>query len=600
MSDTHPAPGPAGQTTHAAEPKEIGGRQKQYMIGRRRIDGIVPMAAGPNLFNPQKLAKRFDELPDYELVRVVESESQDVDLMGTSTTSSDDIVVVRTSSAARVADIEAMRQRDPTLIVERDHLLEHLGSFQPQFVRPSNVSIQAARAPISVRFHVQDSDGHGIANATVIVYGQFGNEDKGETDNQGDVTINVYGGYLNMTAALYIKPAANYWEHFVERPELDASGVNTITLQPLASYGAARYASPAANGPAFIGWGQRAMGILGLDPQRQTGVGVRVAIIDSGCDTNHPALSHISIGRDYTNQHDRNQPDTSSWREDQIFHGTHCAGIIAGNGRDGHIRGFAPQAEMHILKVFPGGAFNNLTAAINYCIANRIHVVNCSLGGSLRSELVEQAIQRARQAGVAMFVAAGNSGTSVQFPAVVPGVLCVSAIGQAGMFPGDTYHARTIPDGANVSNGQVFPARFTCHGPEVSVCGPGVGIISSVPGGGYAAWDGTSMADPHLTGLGALLAAHHPALRNEKARNAAWVDRLFGLIIDAAQFVGMPRDYAGAGLPSSPTALGISTAQQPSPASDTRQFSSDAIRDLIQAIRDTLPSEARAPRGPNA
>jgi subtilisin len=91
-----------------------------------------------------------------------------------------------------------------------------------------------------------------------------------------------------------------------------------------------------------------------------------------------------------------------------MSHGSHCAGVIAGNGERGHIRGFAPKAEVHILKVFPGGAFNNLVAAINYCIDNNIQVVNWSLGSDVGSQVVAQTIQRARQAGVAVFVAAGN------------------------------------------------------------------------------------------------------------------------------------------------------------------------------------------------
>jgi len=592
MDDAHPVPAAAGQDKTSAEATEIGRRQKQYMIGRRIPEGMSPMAVGPHLFNSRTLAEKFDKHSEFELVRVIEAAEQDFDLFSSERGNSDDILVVRPLSPGRVADLEAMRLRDPSMIIERDYLLEHLGRFEPQLAPTSTVSAQDICAPIRVRFRVQDSENRGIAKATIIVYGQFGNADKGETDENGDLAIDIHGGYLNLTSALYIKPAANFWERFIERPQLDAESVNKVTLQTLSTHSASGFVSLAARGPAFMGWGQRAMGVLDLDPRRQTGAGVRVAIIDSGCDISHPALSHIAIGRDYTNQHDGNQPDEETWNEDLISHGTHCAGVIAGNGKGGHIRGFAPEAEVHILKVFPGGAFNNLAAAINYCIANKIHVVNCSLGGNQRSQLVTQAIQRARHAGVAMFVAAGNSASAVQFPASVQGVLCVSAIGQTGMFPDDSYHARTIPDGASMANGQVFPARFTCHGPEVGVCGPGVGIISSVPGG-YAAWDGTSMADPHLTGLGSLLAAHHPALKNAQIRDAAWVDRLFSIVTGAAQFVGVPRDYAGAGLPSSSAALGVRRAAPGASPPGPGRFSEEDIRYLISAIRTNIASENR-------
>jgi subtilisin family serine protease len=173
--------------------------------------------------------------------------------------------------------------------------------------------------------------------------------------------------------------------------------------------------------------------------------------------------------------------------------------------------------------------------------------------------------------------------------------MCVSAIGQAGNFPDYTYHARTVPDGASVAPGQVFPAKFTCHGPQVGVCGPGVGIISTVPGG-YAAWDGTSMADPHLTGLGALVAAHHPQMRSTGLRDAAWVDRLFQLVIGAAQFVGLPQDYGGAGLPLASTLLGSNNVATQSAALSSRQFNPDAIADLVKAVVNALPQDGAAPR----
>jgi subtilisin family serine protease len=596
MTETHPAAGPAGQDTHATSgPKEVGGRQKQYMVGRRLTSGVSTLAAGPGPSGSKGVLEILQAQPDIDVVRVVKpAGSGGLQMLAAGSSDAHDIVVIRTSSVERAAELDTLGLRNPALIVERDHLLKHLGNFKPQFLDTSRSPTQITTAPIFASFRVQDDGGQGIANATIVVYGEFGNEDQGQTDAQGNLTIGVNGGNLNMTAALYVKPAANYWERFVERPALDARNVNKITLQPLASYRESRFSNPAPTGPAFIGWGQRVMGVLGLDPRQDNGAGARIAIIDSGCDTSHPALSHIMIGRDYTNLQDH-QPDENTWRDDTIHHGTHCAGVIAGNGNDGHIRGFAPQAEIHVLKVFPGGAFNNLAAAINYCIEKQIHVVNCSLGGDVTSDLVVQAILRARQSGVALFVAAGNSGTAVQFPAVVPGVMCVSAIGQAGNFPDYTYHARTVPDGASVAPGQVFPAKFTCHGPQVGVCGPGVGIISTVPGG-YAAWDGTSMADPHLTGLGALVAAHHPQMRSTGLRDAAWVDRLFQLVIGAAQFVGLPQDYGGAGLPLASTLLGSNNVATQSAALSSRQFNPDAIADLVKAVVNALPQDGAAPR----
>jgi subtilisin family serine protease len=255
-----------------------------------------------------------------------------------------------------------------------------------------------------------------------------------------------------------------------------------------------------------------------------------------------------------------------------MSHGTHCAGIITGNGHQG-IRGFAPEAEVHALKLFPGGKFDDLISSLKYCIDNRIDVVNCSLGSDQNSEIVFQWMERARQAGVAVVVAAGNSSGPVQFPAVLPNVLCVSAVGQDGNYPADTFHQQTMPNatlGLIGVNG-LFAARFSCYGPQVKVSGPGVAIISSVPGGGYAAWDGTSMAAPHVTGLLALVAAH-PAFA-AMPRNANRVDRLFQAVIGGAVATGLDALHGGAGIPS--LARALSLTPQPAQAD---------VNDIVKSV----------------
>jgi subtilisin family serine protease len=127
-------------------------------------------------------------------------------------------------------------------------------------------------------------------------------------------------------------------------------------------------------------------------------------------------------------------------------------------------------------------------------------------------------------------------------------VLAVSAIGKLGEFPSDSYHAQTVQP--NLTVGTMFSAKFTCFGPQVAVAGPGVAIVSTVPGGGYASWDGTSMATPHVTGMGALVLAHHPLLRDgARVRNEQRVAQLFALLASAGtRYLGDPT-REGAGLP---------------------------------------------------
>jgi subtilisin family serine protease len=108
----------------------------------------------------------------------------------------------------------------------------------------------------------------------------------------------------------------------------------------------------------------------------------------------------------------------------------------------------------------------------------------------------------------------------------------------------------------------------------VDVCAPGVAIVSSVPPNNFAAWDGTSMAAPHVTGLAALVLAHHPAFQGPgRAPNADRVERLFQVIRMSSRRVTLgEQGRIGYGMPDALVALGWSlmagdrrTAQQPIP-----------------------------------
>jgi subtilisin family serine protease len=415
-----------------------------------------------------------------------------------------------------------------------------------------------------------------LAKAQVILYG--GLPVQGETDQNGEVTLAVFGAVASVEA-MYVKPFADYWEKWILQPALKDGRGNVISLDPLSAFQPAHFP-----GNPYIGWGQRLLGLSDDLGKNFSSKGVRVAIIDSGCDNRHPSLTHITRGLDYTKRDAADVPDPTSWTTDTLSHGTHCAGIIAGNGNG--LRGFAPDAEVHVLKLFPGGRFDDLISALKYCIDSNIDVVNCSLGSDNTSEAVQQWMERARQAGVAVVVAAGNSSGPVQFPASLSDVFCVSAVGQQGDFPADTYHQQTIPSGPGVIgvNG-IFAARFSCFGPQVKVCGPGVAIISSVPGGGYAAWDGTSMAAPHIAGLAALVAAQ-PRF-STLTRNAAKVDLLFQTILGSAANVGLDSLHAGAGLPSAPLALNpprLAAGNMPGAVTSDDQASKQMLELIIKSV----------------
>ena len=376
-----------------------------------------------------------------------------------------------------------------------------------------------------------------------------------------------------------MKPKVDYWSLWLTQPALDPAQVNTVFLTPLTQ--------TFANFPQqqLLGWGQKAMKVDQLPPHYR-GQGVKVAVIDSGIATSHRDLQQqVKGGYDTITQND------TTWDQDTLSHGTHTAGVIAGNLDNAiGIRGIAPDAEIYAYKIFPDGRFSNLIDALNLCIEQQIDVVNLSLGSEQRSELVEQKIQEAKRLGVACIVAAGNTGGPVQYPAASPHVLAVAAIGKQGEFPPESYHGTQVlaGNGRVVSSDGFFSARFTCFGPEVGVCAPGVAILSSVPPDNFAVWDGTSMAAPHVTGLAALVLAHHADFQGAyKARNAQRVERLLQILKQSAQPLNLGDPYrVGAGLPDALQALSLA----PPVAAGTPASIDELVRQLMEMLRrGTMP-----------
>jgi subtilisin family serine protease len=349
--------------------------------------------------------------------------------------------------------------------------------------------------------------------------------------------------------ALYVKPKANYWERLIPAPELNESGATTIRLRPLAE----TFPNLAGErSERVVQWSQR---LMRMDqPGSLTGAGIRVGIIDSGCDNTHPALRHVVHGKDFTNrqtgrQDSEGRRSDTGWTDDLLGYGTHSAGLVtAAPGAGQGIAGCAPGAEVHAFKVFPGGRLSDLLAALDECISREVDVVCLSVGCDEGSELLDQKMHELRHKGTACIVAAGTSGGPLQFPAVLPAVLAVGAIGKLREFPPDTCHAYAVMPEL-IGNDGLFPAAFTGVGPHVAVGAPGVAVLSSVPGG-YAALDGTGIAAAQVTGMAALILAHHPLFQGPlKARSEQRVSALFSLITACAvpQFADPLR--GGAGVP---------------------------------------------------
>ncbi|MDX2679943.1 S8 family peptidase [Streptomyces sp. NY05-11A] len=439
--------------------------------------------------------------------------------------------------------------RDPRVHIERDHHLRVAAAFPDGARGAVNPGVQLMAAPVtSISFLVTGKGAGPLSGATVVVMSPEGNF-QSATGPDGRTTLNLTIHDLTGITAVYVKPAGDYWERYQDLPALSTTKDNEVELRPLTD------TFPALHERQVRGWGLAAMGLDQIPPNYR-GQGVKVAIIDSGCAAEHPDLSaRLGGGVDLIDGEESGQ-----WTVDVIGHGTHCAGVVASSDNAVGVFGIVPEAEVHVCKVFPGGRYSGIIEALGYCVQNSIDVVNLSMGSDEPSALLSQAIDQARQAGVACIVAAGNSGGRVQYPGRLPSVLTVAALGKLGQFPEDTFHAQQVmgqPDQRGF-----FSAAFTCYGPEVDVCAPGVAILSTVPERGYAVWDGTSMATPHVTGLAALVLAHHPDFRNGyQERDGRRVDRLFELIKSSCD----PMDFgdparSGAGLPNAARALALSAA----------------------------------------
>lgn len=529
----------------ARGPRNVGERKKQFLIAPRHHDALTPLGLSP--LSLQSVEQALRSSGEIEIVDTVGPRNV-VGVMADGMGGGQGVLVARMTEQ-KAGDLHLQGQG--RLIVERD---QYLGLMDPQ-LQPSFVSsIRPTSGPaFTAVISIIGKDGAPVVDAEVSLFGSM-LPATAVTDASGQVTLSLFGESAASIRSLYVKPKADYWSFYQRDPDVSADEPNVVSLRALSDW-------PTLAGfprQKTVGWGQKAMRMDQLPPAYR-GQGIKIAVIDSGAATSHESLNRIRAGFDVVNK--KTSPDT--WNEDTLGHGSHCAGVIGGADLAFGIRGFAPDAELHACKLFPGGQVSQLIDALEYCIEKQIDIVNLSLGGAEPSEALEQQIQRARRAGIACIVAAGNSGGPVQYPAASPNVLAVSAIGKLDEFPPDSYHAQTLTQDVD-ANGY-FSASFSCFGPQVGVCGPGVAITSCVPPNNYAAWDGTSMAAPHITGLAALVLAHHPDFQGAfKARNTDRVERLFQLIKMSARRVSQG-DTAriGLGLPDAVVAVGLQPGIHP-------------------------------------
>lgn len=256
----------------------------------------------------------------------------------------------------------------------------------------------------------------------------------------------------------------------------------------------------AATGPAVDEqtwtWGLQA---IRANLSSLTGRDVKIAVLDTGVDTDHPDLAaRIDVTASFV-------PGEAV--EDGNGHGTHCIGTVAGPAHpdQGPRYGVACEARILAGKVLSNagsGSDGQILAGMAWAVAQGARVISMSLGagvrpGELFPQTYEKLAQRALKRGTLIVAAAGNDSDRppriepVGKPANCPSILAVAALDKA-LTP------------SFFSNGGI-----NGQGGEINIAAPGRDIRSAAPGGGYQNLSGTSMATPHVAGVLALIVEAH-------------------------------------------------------------------------------------------
>ena len=256
--------------------------------------------------------------------------------------------------------------------------------------------------------------------------------------------------------------------------------------------------------------------------EHSRGAGIRVAILDTGCDETHRDLvGQVVKSRDFTGS-----PYGSA---DVQGHGTHCAGVVAANEDDRGVVGICPDLAQDggglligkVLGDDGSGLSSWVAQGIRWATGEGAGIISCSLGSASGDPRIASAIDYANEQGAIVIAAAGNDGTGrrnpdrVNYPAKWATTIAVGAVGS-----------------------DKIVTEFSSQGPAVDIAAPGENILSTVPNNQYVKMSGTSMATPFVAGVSALAIA-------SKDGPAYTYDTFRKLLKETAKEAGAPgRDSA--------------------------------------------------------
>lgn len=251
-----------------------------------------------------------------------------------------------------------------------------------------------------------------------------------------------------------------------------------------------------------VDWGIQALGVPSWWIQTK-GEGIKVAILDTGCDLKHVDLkANIVKTIDFTG---------SKYGAQDIYgHGTHCAGIICATDNNTGIVGVAPRCKLYVAKVLNdrgSGTYLNVSKGLQWALSQNVDIVSISLGGTYPDGFLRIWMKKFTSAGKILICAAGNSGNyrndTIDYPAKYPEAISVGSI-----------------------NNRMTRSYFSSIGKRLDIMAPGERVYSTYPKNRYAILSGTSMATPFIAGIAALVLAKHrlypksktPVRNNEEMR----------------------------------------------------------------------------------
>lgn len=419
-----------------------------------------------------------------------------------------------------------LKERFRALMIEKD--IQFNLPRTPLVGEVDQIAVPQSASDNSLTVNVRDEgSGAPIPGVRVLLYVDAARNRayEGKTNARGTVTFLTRKSHTQFEKILAM-PHTGYWSRIWKNVQHSSPLDLKLMPLPLKGFDWGHETTEAGSRKTFLG------------------DGIKIAIIDSGI-TRHPSLKVIG-GKNFI----MGEAETA-WDNDEEGHGTHCAGVIAALTNAVSVWGYVPKASIYSFRVFGGrdggGYSSDIADAIALAVKKGCDIISMSLVTSEPSSHVRREIERATDAGVLCVAAAGNDGGDVAYPAKYKNVIAVSAIGKVGAYPKDSHH-RSAESPVKSQAGDFYLASFSNRGEEIDFCAPGVAITSTVPPDAFSAWDGTSMACPHVAGIAALALQSSPKILNaprDSERMGKLYDRLLGISLD----LGMGQIYQGSGLP---------------------------------------------------